>query len=138
MKTKQVGLISVTILFSSTLLLVAVEKIIVGPSAKEAIDIEASVEDNLLKITKRLNREIENLLVAVEKSDFTEKFFLGFEKSHGVPHSMSTINKRFRQGSQEGEFGRGRRGPRSQEGEFGRIKTPKIGNREIGKNHFGN
>ena len=75
--------------------------------------------------------------MAVEKSDFTEKFFLGFEKSHGVPHSMSTINKRFRQGSQEGEFGRGRRGPRGQEGEFGRIKTPKIGNRKIGKNHFG-
>ena len=122
MKTKQVGLISVTILFGSTLLLVAVEKIILGPSAKGAIDIEASVEDNLLKITKRLNREIENLLVAVEKSDFTEKFFLGFEKSNGVPDSMRMINKRFRQGSQEGEFGR--------------TKTPKIGNRKIGKKSF--
>ena len=109
MKTKQVGLISVTILFGSTLLLVAVEKIILGPSAKGAIDIEASVEDNLLKITKRLNREIENLLVAVEKSN-------------GVPDSMRMINKRFRQGSQEGEFGR--------------TKTPKIGNRKIGKKSF--
>ena len=122
MKTKQVGLISVTILFGSTLLLVAVEKIILGPSAKGAIDIEASVEDNLLKITMRLDREIENLLVAVEKSDFTEKFFLDFEKSNGVPDSMRMINKRFRQGSQEGEFGR--------------TKTPKIGNRKIGKKSF--
>ena len=65
MKTKQVGLISVTILFGSTLLLVAVEKIIVGPSAKGAIDIEASVEDNLSAIAKRLDREIENLVVIV-------------------------------------------------------------------------
>ena len=137
MKIKQVGLISVTILFGSTLLLVAVEKIIVGPSAKGAIDIEASVEDNLPAITKRLDREIENLLVAVEKLDFTGKCLLGFEKSNGVPDSMSTINKRFSQGGQESEFGRGQRGPGSQDGEFGQRKRPKIGNRKIGKNHFG-
>ena len=41
------------------------EKIIVGPSAKGAIDIEASVEDNLSAIAKRLDREIENLVVVV-------------------------------------------------------------------------
>ncbi len=41
------------------------EKIIVGPSAKGAIDIEASVEDNLSAIAKRLDREIENLVVIV-------------------------------------------------------------------------
>ena len=93
MKIKQVGLISVTILFGSTL-----------------------------------------LLVAVEKSDFTGKCLLGFEKSNGVPDSMSTINKRFRQGGQESEFGRGQRGPGSQDGEFSRSKRPKIGNRKIGKN----
>ena len=58
----------------------------------------------------------------MEKSDFTEKFFLDFEKSNGVPDSMRMINKRFRQGSQEGEFGR--------------TKTPKIGNRKIGKKSF--
>ena len=41
------------------------EKIIVGPSAKGAIDIEASVEDNLSAIAKRLDREVENLVVVV-------------------------------------------------------------------------
>lgn len=41
------------------------EKIIVGPSAKGAIDIEASVEDNLSAIAKRLDRAVENLVVVV-------------------------------------------------------------------------
>ena len=41
------------------------EKIIVGPSAKGAIDIEASVEDTLSAIAKRLDREVENLVVVV-------------------------------------------------------------------------
>ncbi len=41
------------------------EKIIVGPSSKGIIDIEASVKDNLRAIAKRLDRDVENLVVVV-------------------------------------------------------------------------
>lgn len=41
------------------------EKIIVGPSSKGVIDIEASVKDNLRAIAKRLDRDVENLVVVV-------------------------------------------------------------------------
>ena len=41
------------------------EKLIVGPSAKGAVDIDASVKDNLKAIARRLNRDIEDLVVIV-------------------------------------------------------------------------
>ena len=41
------------------------EKIIVGPSSKGVIDIDASVKDNLRAIAKRLDRDVENLVVVV-------------------------------------------------------------------------
>jgi fructose-1,6-bisphosphatase class II len=41
------------------------EKIIVGPSSKGVIDIDAPVKDNLKAIARRLDREIEDLVVIV-------------------------------------------------------------------------
>jgi fructose-1,6-bisphosphatase II len=41
------------------------EKIIVGPSCKGAINLEAPVKDNLRAIAKRLDRDIENLVIVV-------------------------------------------------------------------------
>ena len=41
------------------------EKIIVGPSSKGAVDIDAPVKDNLRAIARRLNRDIEDLVVIV-------------------------------------------------------------------------
>jgi fructose-1,6-bisphosphatase II len=41
------------------------EKIIVGPSSKGAIDLDAPVKDNLKAIAKRLDRDVENLVVIV-------------------------------------------------------------------------
>ena len=41
------------------------EKIIVGPSSKGVIDLDASVKDNLRAIAKRLDRDVENLVVVV-------------------------------------------------------------------------
>jgi fructose-1,6-bisphosphatase class II len=41
------------------------EKIIVGPSCKGAIDLNAPVKDNLRAIAKRLDRDIENLVIVI-------------------------------------------------------------------------
>jgi fructose-1,6-bisphosphatase II len=41
------------------------EKIIVGPSSKGAINLDAPVKDNLRAIAKRLDREVENLVIIV-------------------------------------------------------------------------
>src|ERR1700746_2266670 len=41
------------------------EKIVVGPSCKEAVDIEAPVADNLKRIAKRLERDVADLVVVV-------------------------------------------------------------------------
>jgi fructose-1,6-bisphosphatase/sedoheptulose 1,7-bisphosphatase-like protein len=41
------------------------EKIIVGPSSKGAVNLDAPVKDNLRAIAKRLDREVENLVVIV-------------------------------------------------------------------------
>src|SRR5262249_32773578 len=41
------------------------EKIVVGPSCKGVIDIDAPVKDNLKAIARRLDREIEDLVVIV-------------------------------------------------------------------------
>jgi fructose-1,6-bisphosphatase class II len=41
------------------------EKIIVGPSCKGAVDLDAPAEDNLKAIAKRLDRDVEDLVVIV-------------------------------------------------------------------------
>jgi len=41
------------------------QKLIVGPSSKGAVDIDAPVKDNLHNIARRLNRDIEDLVVIV-------------------------------------------------------------------------
>jgi fructose-1,6-bisphosphatase II len=41
------------------------EKIIVGPSSKGAVDLDASVKDNLRAIAKRLDRNVEDLVIIV-------------------------------------------------------------------------
>jgi fructose-1,6-bisphosphatase class II len=44
---------------------VYMQKLIVGPSSKGAVDLDAPVKDNLSAIAKRLNRDIEDLVVIV-------------------------------------------------------------------------
>src|SRR6266446_7243251 len=41
------------------------QKLIVGPSSKGAVDLDAPVKDNLRSIARRLNRDIEDLVVVV-------------------------------------------------------------------------
>lgn len=41
------------------------EKIVVGPSCKGAVDLDASVADNLKSVAKRLDRDVEDLVVMV-------------------------------------------------------------------------
>src|SRR5207344_1756196 len=41
------------------------QKIIVGPSSKGVVDLDAPVKDNLKRIARRLDREIEDLVVIV-------------------------------------------------------------------------
>jgi fructose-1,6-bisphosphatase/sedoheptulose 1,7-bisphosphatase-like protein len=41
------------------------EKLIVDPSSKGAVMLDASVKDNLRAIAKRLDREVENLVIIV-------------------------------------------------------------------------
>ena len=41
------------------------QKLIVGPSSKGAVDLDASVKDNLRSIARRLNRDVEDLVVIV-------------------------------------------------------------------------
>ena len=41
------------------------EKIIVGPSSKGAVNLDAPVEDNLRAIAKRLDRDVEDLVIIV-------------------------------------------------------------------------
>src|SRR6202049_1158717 len=41
------------------------EKIVVGPSCKGAVDLDAPVADNLLAVAKRLDRDVEDLVVVV-------------------------------------------------------------------------
>src|SRR6202158_4917839 len=41
------------------------EKIVVGPSCKGAVDLDAPVADNLKSIAKRLDRDVEDLVIIV-------------------------------------------------------------------------
>ena len=44
---------------------VYMQKLVVGPAAKGAVDIDAPVKDNLRAIAKRLNRDVEDLVIVV-------------------------------------------------------------------------
>ncbi len=41
------------------------EKIVVGPSCKDAVDLDAPVADNLKNIAKRMSRDVEDLVIIV-------------------------------------------------------------------------
>ena len=49
------------------------EKIVVGPSCKDAVDLDASVADNLQSIAKRLGRSVKDLVVVVLERPRHEK-----------------------------------------------------------------
>src|ERR1700688_1808307 len=49
------------------------EKIVVGPSCKDAVDLDAPVADNLKNIAKRLDRDVEDLVVIVLERPRHEK-----------------------------------------------------------------
>ena len=49
------------------------EKIVVGPSCKGAVDLDASVADNLKSVAKRLERDVEDLVVIVLDRERHEK-----------------------------------------------------------------
>ena len=49
------------------------EKIVVGPSCKGAVDLDASVADNLKSVAKRLERDVEDLVVMVLDRERHEK-----------------------------------------------------------------
>lgn len=44
---------------------VYMQKLVVGPAAKGAVDIDAPVKDNLRAIAKRMNRDVEDLVIVV-------------------------------------------------------------------------
>ena len=44
------------------------DKIVVGPSSRGVVDIDAPVKDNLKNIARRLGRDIEDLTVIVSRS----------------------------------------------------------------------
>jgi fructose-1,6-bisphosphatase/sedoheptulose 1,7-bisphosphatase-like protein len=45
------------------------DKLVVGPAARDHIDLDAPVKDNLQTIAKRLNRDVEDLVVIVLERD---------------------------------------------------------------------
>src|ERR1700723_2879191 len=57
------------------------EKIVVGPSCKNAIDLDAPVADNLKNIAKRMNRDVEDLVVIVLDRPRHEKLITDIRKA---------------------------------------------------------
>src|ERR1700758_2630233 len=57
------------------------EKIIVGPSCKDAVDLDAPVEDNLKAIARRLERDVEDLVVVVLDRPRHEKLIAGIREA---------------------------------------------------------
>jgi len=60
---------------------VYMEKIIVGPSCKGAVELDAPVADNLKSIAKRLDRDVEDLVVVVLERDRHEKLIDDIRKA---------------------------------------------------------
>ena len=57
------------------------EKIIVGPSCKNAVELDAPVEDNLKNIARRLARDVEDLVVIVLERPRHEKLISDIRKA---------------------------------------------------------
>ena len=57
------------------------EKIVVGPSCKNAVDLKASPAENLKNIAKRLNRDVEDLVVIVLDRPRHEKLIADIRKA---------------------------------------------------------
>src|ERR1700723_3723285 len=57
------------------------EKIVVGPSCKGAVDLDAPVADNLKAIAKRLDRDIEDLVVIVLDRERHQKLIADIRKA---------------------------------------------------------
>jgi fructose-1,6-bisphosphatase II len=57
------------------------EKIVVGPSCKNAVSLDAPVEENLRNIAKRLNRDVEDLVVMVLDRPRHEKLINDIRKA---------------------------------------------------------
>src|SRR6201997_5271990 len=57
------------------------EKIVVGPSCKGAIDLDAPVADNLKSIAKRLDRDVEDLVIIVLDRPRHEKLIADIRKA---------------------------------------------------------
>ena len=68
------------------------EKIVVGPSCKGAVDLDAPVTDNLKSIAKRLDRDVEDLVIIVLDRPRHEKLIAGDSQSG----SADTFNWRRR------------------------------------------
>src|SRR5256884_3863333 len=57
------------------------EKIVVGPSCKGAVDLDAPVSDNLKSIAKRLDRDVEDLVIIVLDRPRHEKLIADIRKA---------------------------------------------------------
>src|SRR5262249_56162634 len=57
------------------------EKIVVGPSCKGAVDLDAPVADNLKSIAKRLDRDVEDLVIIVLDRPRHEKLVADIRKA---------------------------------------------------------
>ena len=57
------------------------EKIVVGPSCKNAVELDAPVEDNLKNIARRLERDVEDLVVIVLERPRHEKLISDIRKA---------------------------------------------------------
>jgi fructose-1,6-bisphosphatase class II len=57
------------------------EKLVVGPSCKGAVDLDAPVADNLKAIAQRLNRDVEDLVVIVLDRPRHEKLITDIRKA---------------------------------------------------------
>src|SRR2546429_9199608 len=59
------------------------EKIVVGPSCKGAVELDAPVADNLKSIAKRLDRDVEDLVIIVLDRPRHEKLIADIRKAGG-------------------------------------------------------
>src|SRR5258705_5118969 len=57
------------------------EKIVVGPSCKGAVDLDAPVSDNLKSIAKRLDRDVEDLVIIVLDRPRHDKLIVDIRKA---------------------------------------------------------
>ena len=82
------------------------EKIVVGPSCKDAVELDAPVADNLKNIAKRLDRDVEDLVVIVLDRPRHEKLIADI-RAAGRAHSADRRWRPFR-GNRRGGYRHGR------------------------------